>query len=164
MRCGASGLVSLVVVVALSGAACGRRAPAPSAEAPPTGAPPTAASPDSPAPAAAALQVREITLGNAIGADKRVAMPMTAFGPRDTIYAAVATDGAPPTATLAARWTFLGGDQPSLLDSTAQTFAPAGPAVTEFHVSRSEGWPAGAYRVEIFAGERLAGTREFEVR
>jgi hypothetical protein len=148
MRRGASGLVSLVVVAALGGAACGRRAPAPAAEAPTTGA----------------LEVREITLGNAIGADKRVLMPKTAFGVHDTIYAAVATDGAPPTATLAARWTFLGGDQPSLLDSTAQTIAPAGPAVTEFHVSRSDEWPAGAYRVEIFAGERLVGTREFEVR
>ena len=143
MSRGASGLVSLVVVAALAGAACGGRPPAP-----PPGA----------------LEVREITLGNAIGPDKRVAMPMTAFGPRDTIYAAVATDGAPSTATLAARWTFLGGGQPSLLDSTAQTIAPAGPAVTEFHVSRSEGWPAGAYRVEIFVGERLVGTREFEVR
>ena len=143
MSRGASGVVSLVVVAALAGAACGGRPPAP-----PPGA----------------LEVREITLGNAIGPDKRVAMPMTAFGPRDTIYAAVATDGAPSTATLAARWTFLGGGQPSLLDSTAQTIAPAGPAVTEFHVSRSEGWPAGAYRVEIFVGERLVGTREFEVR
>ena len=157
MRRGASGLVSLVVVVlvALAAAACGRRAPAPPAEAPPASAP---------APAAEVLAVREITLGNAIGADKRVAMPMTAFGPRDTIYAAVATDGAPPSATLAARWTFLGGGQPSLLDSTAQTIAPEGPAVTEFHVSRTEGWPAGAYRVDVFAGGRLVGSREFEVR
>jgi hypothetical protein len=153
MNRGTSGLVSLVVVAALAGAACGRRAPAPATEAPSAGA-----------PSAGTLEVREITLGNAIGADKRVTMPKTAFGPRDTIYAAVATDGAPPTATLAARWTFLGGGQPSILDSTAQTIAPSGPAVTEFHVSRTEAWPAGAYLVEIFAGGRLVGTREFEVR
>jgi hypothetical protein len=153
MNRGRSGLVSLVVVAALAGAACGKRAPAPATEAPSAGA-----------PSAGTLEVREITLGNAIGADKRVTMPKTAFGPRDTIYAAVATDGAPPTATLAARWTFLGGGQPSILDSTAQTIAPSGPAVTEFHVSRTEAWPAGAYLVEIFAGGRLVGTREFEVR
>ena len=157
MSRGASGLVSLVVAAALAGAACGRRAPVPPAEPPPSGAPAAAGN-------AAGLEVREITLGNAIGADKRVTMPMTAFGARDTIYAAVTTDGAPPSATLAARWTFLGGGEPSLVDSTAQTIAPAGPAVTEFHVSRTEGWPAGAYRVEVFAGERLVGTREFEVR
>jgi len=158
MNRGTSGLVSLVVVAALAGAACGRRAPAPATEAPSAGAPSAGAS------FAGTLEVREITLGNAIGADKRVTMPKTAFGPRDTIYAAVATDGAPPTATLAARWTFLGGGQPSILDSTAQTIAPSGPAVTEFHVSRTEEWPAGAYLVEIFAGGRLVGTREFEVR
>ena len=157
MSRGASGLVSLVVATALAGAACGRRAPVPPAEPPPSGVPAAAGN-------AAGLEVREITLGNAIGADKRVLMPKTAFGVHDTIYAAVATDGAPPTATLAARWTFLGGDQPSLLDSTAQTIAPAGPAVTEFHVSRSDEWPAGPYRVDVFAGGRLVGSREFEVR
>ena len=66
--------------------------------------------------------------------------------------------------TLASRWTFLGGSRPSLVDSPAQTLTPTGPAATEVHVSKPDGWPAGAYRVEIFADGRLIGTREFEVR
>ncbi len=149
-------LATLTLAAALGTGGCGRQPPAPAADPP--------AAPAAPAPAAAGLGVREITLGNAIGADKAVTLPKTTFGPRDTIYASVATEGAPAAATLAARWTFLGGSRPSLVDSTAQTIAPTGPAATEFHVSKPDGWPAGAYRVEIFADGRLIGTREFEVR
>lgn len=145
-----SGLVFLALTGVLATGACGRQPPAPAA--------------DAPAAPAAALAITDITLGNGIGPDKRVTMPMTAFGPRDTIYAAVATEGTPATATLAARWTWLGGDQPTFVDSTAQTISPTGPAVTEFHVSKPDGWPAGAYRVEVFADGRAVGTREFEVR
>ena len=146
-------LAALTIAAALGTGGCGRQPPTPAAD------PPAA-----PAPAATGREVREITLGNASGADTAGTLPLTTFGPRATISASVATEGAPATATLAARWTFLGGSRPSLVDSTAQTITPTGPAATEFHVSKPDGWPAGAYRVEIFADGRLIGTREFEVR
>ena len=45
-------------------------------------------------PAAAAFRVSNVELGKHIGADKRIADPTTTFKPKDTIYVAVATEGA----------------------------------------------------------------------
>ena len=44
-----------------------------------------------PAPMPATASVTGVDLGNAVGADMRVTAPMTTFGPKDTIHAAVAT-------------------------------------------------------------------------
>ena len=141
-----------LVLMALLAPACRKEFPAPPRETPT----PPASSP--------ALTVSSVELGKAVGADKRVTLPATTFAPADTIYASVATEGAPPTATLSARWTFLGGGGTTLVDSTVQTITPTGPAVTEFHVSKPDGWPQGSYRVEVFADGEAVGARDFEVR
>jgi len=104
--------------------------------------------------------VKGISLGSSIGADKRVASPMSVFAKSDTIYASVATEGASPSVTLAARWTYE-GDQ--LVNESSQTIAPTGPAVTEFHIAKPDGWPAGRYRVEISAKGAVVGSQEFSV-
>ena len=56
--------------------------------------PPPAAEPAPmpPAPAmAATASVSSVDLGNAVGADMKVAAPMTTFAPKDTIHASIAT-------------------------------------------------------------------------
>ena len=114
------------------------------------------------APAApAAFRVGAVELGNTIGADKRVSTPSSAFAPTDTIYASVATEGAASAVTLTARWSYEDGQ---LVEESSETIAPTGPAVTEFHISKPDGWPTGRYKVEIIADGRPAGAREFEVR
>jgi hypothetical protein len=45
-----------------------------------------------------------------------------------------------------------------------ETIMPTGPATTEFHISKSDGWPAGDYQVEIFLDDRAIGTRSFTVK
>lgn len=126
-------------------------------------------SPISTAPAAA-LSVTDIEIGNSVGPDKRVLMPMTTFTVRDTIHVSVMTEGAPPTATLTARWLYLGdadsatATEPGAIDSTTRTITPSGPAITGFHIRQSGGWATGNYRAEIFADGKPVGTREFEVR
>jgi len=45
-----------------------------------------------------------------------------------------------------------------------ETIAPTGPAVTEFHISKPSGWPAGKYKVEIAVDGAPAGSKEFEVK
>src|SRR5690349_14833407 len=70
--------------------------------------PPTAAAP-APAPTPPAFGVQGIELGKSIGSDKKVAAPSTTFSRRDTIYASVATEGAAPSKTLTAKWTFQDG-------------------------------------------------------
>jgi hypothetical protein len=151
-------LFTLVAVVLCLGLlACGRseqtQAPSPA----PSPAPPPMAAPVAPAP----FRVGAIDLGTAIGADKRVSTPADAFAPTDTIYASVATEGAAPTVTLTARWSYEDGQ---LVEESSETIAPTGPAVTEFHIAKPDGWPTGRYKIEIIADGRPAGAREFEVR
>ena len=150
----------LYLLVILGGAVgavgCKKGAPPPSE----TGAADTAAA--APAPAAPeAFAVAEVTLGKAIGTDKRVASPSTTFGPKDTIYASVATTGSAPSKTLTAKWTFQDGQT---VKEGSETIAPTGPAVTEFHMAKPSGWPVGKYKVEISADGTPATTKEVEVK
>jgi len=118
--------------------------------------------PAQPAPAAtpAPFAVKGVSLGSSIGADKRVGSPMSTFAKGDTIYASVATEGASPSVTLAARWTYEGAQ---VVNESSQTIAPAGPAATEFHIAKPDGWPPGKYRVEISANGVAVGSQEFSV-
>jgi hypothetical protein len=152
------GRLSLLMVlgVALAAGGCKKKAP-PASE---TGGTDTAAmAPAAPAPEAFA--VSDVTLGKAIGADKRVATPSTTFGPRDTIYASVATTGSAPSKTISAKWTYQDGQT---VKEDSQTIAPTGPAVTEFHVGKKSAWPAGKYKVEIAVDGTPATSKEFEVK
>lgn len=126
-------------------------------EPPPPPPEPTAA----PAPTAVPFKVTSIDLGKSIGDDKRVKDAATTFGRKDTIYAAVSTDGAAPKATLKAKWTF--GAKNTLVNEESRDIAPTGPAVTEFHITKPSGWPVGKYKVEVWADGNSAGTKEFEV-
>jgi hypothetical protein len=128
-------------------------APAP-APAPPA---PVAA----PAPPSAPFRVSAIELGKSLGADKRVTAPSSSFAPSDTIYASVATEGASQSVTLVTRWTYQDGQ---LVKEETQTIAPTGPAVTEFHIEKPDGWPAGNYQVEVIANGASAGKRAFQVQ
>ena len=125
-----------------------------------------AAGPDTtmaaPAPAPVAFAVQGVEVGKQIGPDKKVTAPGTTFGPKDTIYASVSTDGAAPSKTIAAKWTF--GTAGKLVKADSQTIAPTGPAATEFHISKPSGWPVGKYKVEISVDGSPAGSKEFEVK
>jgi len=115
----------------------------------------------SPPPATgSAFTVAGISLGREIVADKTVADPTDSFKPTDTIYVSVRTEGSAPSARLSARWTYEDGQ---LVGDSSQTVAASGPAVTEFHVSKPDGWPAGRYKVEVSLNGAPAGHKEFKV-
>ncbi len=135
-----------LAVVALAAAAC-KKAPPLATPAPPA--------------APAAVAVASLDLGKAIGAEKRVMTPLTSFGPRDTIYASVATTGSTTGATLTAKWTFQTGQT---VDSTTTSIAPSGPSVTEFHVMKQTAWPAGKYKVAVHLNGAATLEKEFEVK
>jgi hypothetical protein len=105
------------------------------------------------------LKVRDIEIGRAIGPDKAVTAHAGAFGPNDTIYTSIVTEGKAPTATLAARWTYRG----AVLEETEQRIAPSGTVISEFHVFNPAGWSPGEYRVEILLDGRAVGDRTFRV-
>ena len=120
-----------------------------------------APAPPSPAPAAGPVAVADITLGTSLNADKSVAAAATTFKPTDTIYASVKTTGTAGSVTLAAKWTY---DNAQTVHEEALQLSPSGSAVSEFHISKPAGWPAGKYKVEISLNGAAAGTREFEVK
>ena len=108
-----------------------------------------------------AVRVTDVSLGRAIGGDKAVTDSTDKFGPNDTIYASVATDGTAPSASVRAKWTFEDGQT---VDETTRTIAPAGRDRTEFHIAKPNGWPAGKYKLEVFLNDQSAKTATFEVR
>ena len=112
---------------------------------------------------AASVTVLTITLGNAIGADKKPTQATDSFDKKDTIYASVDTTGA-GTATLKAKWTYRTNGQEASVKEDTQTIAPTGSASNEFHISKPDGWPAGNYQVEIFVADKSAGTKTFTVK
>lgn len=124
---------------------------------------PVAAPAQPPMAAPAGMTVASISLGKAIGADKKVSAVTEAFGTTDTIYASIDTTGA-GAATLRARWTYHKGGQVVPVKDDSQTIAPSGPATSEFHISKPDGWPAGDYQLEVFVGDKSAGVRKFSVK
>jgi hypothetical protein len=107
------------------------------------------------------VKVTDIAVGRSVAADKTIAEKTDSFRPADTIYVSVKTDGSAPSATLTARWMYEDGQ---LVDESRQNIAPtAGATVTEFHLSKPDGWPAGVYTVEVLLNGATAGTKDFKV-
>jgi hypothetical protein len=142
-------LAAVAAVVLTAVVACKKAAPAPE----------PVPAPVPPAPSVAALQVSEVQLGSAIGPDKRVTVAATTFKPTDTIYAAVVTTGSAPSATVTARFTYQDGQ---LVSESSQPLSGAG--VTEFHISKPDGWPAGDYTLDVLLDGKSTGTHAFKVQ
>ena len=125
-----------IALVAVGLAACGKK------EEPPKPA-------QAPAPAPAAVTVSSATLGSAVGPDKKVTAAKESFAKSDTIYVALDTTGS-GSSTVKARWTYIGKDGKSVpVKEDTQAIQATGPATTEFHISKPDGWPAGDYQVEV---------------
>src|SRR5262245_46190850 len=146
--------LGLLPLLTLGGAACKSEPPPPP---PTTAAPATTTLPPAPS-------VGGVTLGNAVGADKRVSAPSDTFGAKDTIYASVDTAGTGHV-KLRALWSFVKGEKAAKVDETTIEFESSGPATNEFHISKPSGWPKGDYKVEVFLNDSPAPamTRAFKV-
>ena len=147
-------LPALVLAAAVSLAACGKKEPPPP---PPTPVPAPTAVP-TPVP----FKVAAVDLGKSIGDDKKIKEAATTFGPKDTIFAVVSTEGVAAKATIKARWTF--GAKGTLVNEEGRDIAPTGPTVTEFHIAKPSGWPVGTYKLEVSADGAVAATKDFEVK
>jgi hypothetical protein len=106
------------------------------------------------------VRVSQVDIGRSLAADKTISGNTDSFKPSDTIYASIATEGAAPTASLKARWTYQDGQ---VVNESTQTIAPTGDSRTEFHISKPNGWPAGKYRLELFLNGSSAAAKDFEV-
>jgi hypothetical protein len=131
----------LAALLGAAGAACRRQPPAPS----PTPHP---------------VQVTELRLGAVLGLDKRVPVESSTFRPQDTVFVSVVTQGFASRVRLGARWLDPSG---SLLGEMDQAIAPAGTAVSEFHLWKPGGFAPGAYQVEIWLDGARVDARSFTV-
>jgi hypothetical protein len=148
----------LFALTLASGIACKK------AEPPPPPPPAAAPTPPPPPPAPPPLAIGTVTLGKAVGPDKKVAAPVEAFGVKDTIYASIDTTGV-GHAKVRALWTFVKGEKTAKVDESLLEFDSSAPATNEFHIAKPSGWPKGDYKVEIFLGDATApaATKTFKV-
>jgi hypothetical protein len=135
--------------------------PTPAPQAPQTA--PPAATANAPITPVETVAITSATLGNAISADKRVTAATDTFRPADTIFIAVETSGA-AGANLTARWTYSANGQVTRVNEETQKVPPGGPAVTEFHVRKPDGWPRGDYQVVILVNDEASVTKKFSVK
>jgi len=113
-------------------------------------------------PATVPFKVTSVDLGKAVAPDGKITEPADTFGPKDVIYASVASEGTATSVKLHAKWTY--GAAGKIVDEKDLSIAPTGPANTAFHISNTKPWPAGKYKVEISADGNSAGSKEFEVK
>ncbi len=150
---GALALGLLAAVAALSG--CSKPAP------PPPPPPPVVAPTPPPPPPPPPFSVTSMQLGKAVGPDNKVTAATDSFGPKDTIYLSVVSDGVAPSVALRAKWTF--GLKAIAVNETTETIATLGPKATQFHIQKPSGWPVGQYTVQLFVDDKPAGTKQFQV-
>ena len=153
-------LIALAVASVVALAACGKKEP----PAPPPPAPAPAPVPaPAPAPAPVGVSLSSVTLGKAVGADKKVTAATEMFAKADTIYASIDTTGT-GSATLVAKWTFSKDGKTVSVKEDTSTINATGPSTTEFHISKPDGWPVGTYQVEIVVDGKSAATKSFKVQ
>jgi len=150
--------LALAAAAAFALAACGKKEPPP-----PPPPPPAPAPAPMPAPAPVGVTLSAVTLGKAVGADKKVTAAAEAFAKGDTIHASIDTTGA-GSATLVAKWTFTKDGKTVPVKEDTAIITPTGPATTEFHISKPDGWPAGDYAVEILLDGKSVATKSFKVQ
>lgn len=151
----------LVAVLILTAAACHKKTEEAAAPEP---APP-AATETATAPAAtlAPVTVTSLTLGSAVGPDKKITQEKDTFGKKDTLYASVGTSGAAPSAKLTARWSYEAKSGSKPVKDETIAIAPTGDAATEFHVAKPDGWPPGDYKIEILLDGKSVAVKAFRV-
>jgi len=148
-------LVAVFAALSFSLIACKKEeAPAPAPTAAP--APPTAVPTPEPA-----VTITDLSLGTSVGADKKVQAPTDTFKPKDTIFAAVSTDGSAASSVIAVKWTFGEGQT---VKEDSKTITPTGPATTEFSIQKPSGWPKGTYKIETTVDGKPGPSKTFTVK
>jgi hypothetical protein len=163
-------LVAMVFLLAVS--ACGKKQEAPATTVPEVApvAAPVVATPTKTAPAAAVAKspeaapeivVTALTLGSAVGTDKKISEAKTVFGLKDQIFVAVDTKNAAASAELVAKWTAADGQ---VINENTINFSPTDDASSIFKISNAKDWPEGKYKVDITLNGKPAQSAEFEVK
>lgn len=118
-----------------------------------------------PAPVPATASVVDVQVGSELDATGKVSQPDAEFEPKQTITASITTGTSDPAATVAgtlsAKWLFEDGQ---VVNEESKPFNFTGPGVTNFQISKPDGWPAGKYTLEVSLDGTKVQTREFTVK
>lgn len=87
--------------------------------------------------------------------------PATRFGPQDSVYAEIRSNGTASAYTIYAKWT--GADGEVLADYGIKV-NEAGPKRTVISLSKPDGWPAGRNKVELAINGQVQRTVTFDVQ
>ncbi|MDN5780595.1 MAG: hypothetical protein L0H23_01005 [Luteimonas sp.] len=87
--------------------------------------------------------------------------PATRFGPQDSVYAEIRSNGTAGAYTIYAKWT--GADGTVLADYGIK-INEAGPKRTVISLSKPDGWPPGENKIELAINSRVLRTETFKVQ
>ena len=106
-----------------------------------------------------ALDVAEVRLGRAVGADMRISEDVNDFAPGDSVYVSVRVEGTANATQLTARW-LTEGD--SLIHEESKTISSAGEQWAWFALG-TESLPEGDYELELHVNGEEEEDREFSI-
>lgn len=86
--------------------------------------------------------------------------PTSIFGPRDSVYAEIQSNGTASEYTIYAKW--IGADGNVLADYGIRV-NEAGPKRTVISLSKPDGWPEGENRIELAINGKVLRTETFTV-
>ena len=109
----------------------------------------------------AAFRVTDVELGKSVDADRKIKDKADNFGVRDTIFAAVKTEGTASGATLMARWTYQDGQ---VVEEQSQTINSTGEMLTNFRIMKDTAWPKGNYKLTVLLNGAAVETEDFEIK
>ena len=107
------------------------------------------------------FRVSDVEIGKSINEDKTIKDGTDDFGVRDTIYAAVKTEGSATGATLVARWTY---QDNQVVEEQTQTINATGDMITSFRLTKATAWPKGNYKLAILLNGTEVETEDFEIK
>lgn len=87
--------------------------------------------------------------------------PTTTFGPQDSVYAEIQSNGTASAYTIYAKW--IGADGNVLADYGIR-INEAGPKRTVISLSKPDGWPPGENRIELAINGTMQRTVSFNVQ
>jgi ABC-type amino acid transport substrate-binding protein len=105
------------------------------------------------------VEIADVTIGKAIGADKKVTDATDNLKIKDTVFASVHTTGN-QTANVSARWNFQDG---TVVEERTESVSPKGDAYTAFFITKPTGLPVGKYTIHVMLDGKEVSTKEFKV-
>jgi hypothetical protein len=106
-----------------------------------------------------ALDIEEVRLGRAVGADMRIAEDVNDFTVGDSVYVSVRVEGTANATQLTARW-LTEGD--SLIHEESKTISSAGEQWAWFALG-TQSLPEGDYELELHVNGEEEEDREFSI-